>query len=693
MSASVTEQVLAYKALGWKLMPLHRPVNGVCSCGNPNCASVGKHPALSGWRQQGGAYAPEITLQHPNTLRRWFEGKERNVAILTGRISGIVALDIDSEEGERSAKSRGIPEDGPQVVTGKGRHLYFAYPFERTGEGHGLKNFVRAVQGVDFRGDGGYVAAPPSLHASGREYRWVENSLGLALPSCPDWLFELAYKPDEERKTDGASSAFSKFPNAGGEKFPEGERNNRMFRELARLRASSRLSDRELYETAVMFNQSRCNPPLADAEVEKIVRQVCRYPVGTSRSCNAPLPGSRDISHVKTPSTPEQPQTQTKISSETIASMLSTFEPEKSDRPEFIAGLFRKGYPSLLVAEPGLGKTILVQRLICDLSIGGPIWDGFSSGPPKNILLFCGEAGLAMLNERLESSGWKFDRERIKILDSRTAWKGGLYPALDTGEGREVFRSFIGTVKPDLVVIDSLGSFAEDESGREAMKSVFDFLLSTGDGYGCAHLLVHHLRKRKNNERSLPLDMSEVIGSSVITRHSALVIGMEKCSKRDPISTDSSRNEIIVRPLKTWDKPFSPFSFTIDNEEADGEERLTISFNLSPTIGDDKQTRVWNAIRENFSDGAEFRKSDIGPLCGGISSNYIRKLLTEWTDLNRIERLGSNRDTRYRLAASLMEGELPLTSANPHPVDATDAEPGKEAFPCESSVSAMDEGH
>jgi hypothetical protein len=138
-----------------------------------------------------------------------------------------------------------------------------------------------------------------------------------------------------------------------------------------------------------------------------------------------------------------------------------------------------------------------------------------------------------MLNERFESSGWGFDRERIKILDFRATWKGGLYPALDTDEGREVFMGFIEVVKPDLVVIDSLGSFAEDESGREAMKSVFGFLFSTGDRYGCAHLLIHHLRKRKNNERSLPLDMSEVIGSSVIMRHSALVIGMEKRRQKD----------------------------------------------------------------------------------------------------------------------------------------------------------------
>jgi hypothetical protein len=265
------------------------------------------------------------------------------------------------------------------------------------------------------------------------------------------------------------------------------------------------------------------------------------------------------------------------------------------------------------------------------------------------------------LNERLESSGWKFDRERVKILDSRTAWKGGMYPALDTDEGREVFRSFIETVKPDLVVIDSLGSFAEGESGREAMKSVFDFLLSTGDRYGCAHLLVHHLRKRKNNERNLPLDMSEVIGSSVITRHSALVIGMEKRRQKDSAAmsaeVNGNANEIIVRPLKTWDKPFLPFSFTIDSEEVDGVERLSIQFNLNPPAGDDKQTRVWSVIREKFGDGAEFQKGDIKLLCDGVSPDYIKKLLTEWTGLGRLKRFGSNRDTRYSLAAPLRDAE------------------------------------
>jgi hypothetical protein len=150
--------------------------------------------------------------------------------------------------------------------------------------------------------------------------------------------------------------------------------------------------------------------------------------------------------------------------------------------------------------------------------------------------------------------------------------------------------------------------------------------------------------------------MAEVIGSSVITRHSALVIGMEKCSKHDDVPAEN-RNEIIVRPLKTWDKPFPPFAFTIGSKEVGGVERLSIHFNLNPPIGDDKQTRVWNVIREKFGNGRLFCKSDIELFSKGVSPGYIKKLLTEWVSLNRLERSGSNRDTRYRLAASFRETE------------------------------------
>jgi hypothetical protein len=143
---------------------------------------------------------------------------------------------------------------------------------------------------------------------------------------------------------------------------------------------------------------------------------------------------------------------------------------------------------------------------------------------------------------------------------------------------------------------------------------------------------------------------------------------MEKRRQKDSAALlmegNAHANEIIVRSLKTWDKPFPPFSFTIENEEIDGAERLSIRFNLNPSVGDEKQTRVWGVIRERFGDGADFSKSDIKSLCETVSPDYIKKLLTEWTGFSRLERFGSNRDTRYRLAAPLRDEE-PSSASEP----------------------------
>src|SRR5690606_12283497 len=83
----------------------------------------------------------------------------------------------------RSSEPPGPPSlPTPTVATGNGMHLYFRHP------GRPVSNFARRLPGLDFRGDGGYVMAPPPIHPSGRRYAWVE---GLS-----PWAVELAPLPD-----------------------------------------------------------------------------------------------------------------------------------------------------------------------------------------------------------------------------------------------------------------------------------------------------------------------------------------------------------------------------------------------------------------------------------------------------------------------------------------------------------------
>ncbi len=96
-------------------------------------------------------------------------------------------IDVDQAHGGfdtlAKLKADGAFPDGLQVSTGSdGLHLYFAHP------GRTVRNSVGALgPGVDVRGDGGYVIAPPSRHASGGTYRWKGP---LLIPHLPDHLLD-----------------------------------------------------------------------------------------------------------------------------------------------------------------------------------------------------------------------------------------------------------------------------------------------------------------------------------------------------------------------------------------------------------------------------------------------------------------------------------------------------------------------
>jgi hypothetical protein len=142
----------------------HGIEDGHCTCGVPDCSSLGKHPLESGW-QKKATCDPALVDSY------WERCPNTNIGIRTGKAAGVVVLDIDGEAGEATLKTL-IERYGPLpetliAITGRGRHLYFKVPAEP------IRNGVACLgPGVDIRGDGGYVVAPPSRHANGRIYEW-----------------------------------------------------------------------------------------------------------------------------------------------------------------------------------------------------------------------------------------------------------------------------------------------------------------------------------------------------------------------------------------------------------------------------------------------------------------------------------------------------------------------------------------
>jgi hypothetical protein len=112
-----------------------------------------------------------------------------NIGLATGEVNNLVVVDVDDEQiwAKFSAHHGKLPL-GPKVTTGKGHHLYFAYP-----KGRQIRNRQTPGNGFDIRANGGYVVAPPSIHHTGKVYRFTTTG---EPPELPAWLLELIAQPE-----------------------------------------------------------------------------------------------------------------------------------------------------------------------------------------------------------------------------------------------------------------------------------------------------------------------------------------------------------------------------------------------------------------------------------------------------------------------------------------------------------------
>lgn len=132
----------------------------------------------------------------PSRVAEWWQGESAyNVAIATGNGLVVLDVDIDHERGKYGDETLAVLEwlNGPLPDTwmcltgGGGVHYYFRCDDPK------LTTGVNFAPGLDYRGAGGYVIAPPSIHESGRRYEWeaAHTPTSLPLAPLPDWLHRL----------------------------------------------------------------------------------------------------------------------------------------------------------------------------------------------------------------------------------------------------------------------------------------------------------------------------------------------------------------------------------------------------------------------------------------------------------------------------------------------------------------------
>jgi bifunctional DNA primase/polymerase-like protein len=166
----------------------------------------GKYP-VGGWKRWQEASQLEALpgAELDEYLLRWWRDSDFNVGAVAGPVSGIAVIDADSPDAIGAVMEL-LPEDieTPMVETAKGLHVWLAYP-----EGAKFGNRARiGGLGLDVRGRGGQAICPPSIHPSGKAYRWLSSPLETWPPAeLPPALLDLIQatpEPPGDRPQTGA---------------------------------------------------------------------------------------------------------------------------------------------------------------------------------------------------------------------------------------------------------------------------------------------------------------------------------------------------------------------------------------------------------------------------------------------------------------------------------------------------------
>jgi hypothetical protein len=251
---------ILYAEKGFPVFPVHSIIDGYCTCWKPDCGAPGKHPLTPRGFHDGVIDVLQIE-------QWWKEHPKSNIGLVTGKTSGVWVLDIDPRHGgddsliELEKKYGELPNTKVVLTGGGGRHIYFSYPSFK------VDCRTKLLPGIDVRGNGGYVLAPPSCHVSGRPYVWEVSSWDHEFAPTPEWLLNYLHQP-KFRESNIREELFSEI-------IHEGSRNDTIAR-LAGYLLGKGIRGGETLSLCLSVNQTKCCPPLPHEEVLTIVNSIAK---------------------------------------------------------------------------------------------------------------------------------------------------------------------------------------------------------------------------------------------------------------------------------------------------------------------------------------------------------------------------------------------------------------------------------
>jgi hypothetical protein len=421
------------------------------------------------------------------------------------------------------------------VRTGKGLHLYFAWPTDVS-----LHNSAGKIgKGLDVRGEGGYVLAPSSVHPSGAIYSVVK---GDAIPPAPAWLLQMAASPNLPPPTT--------LP-APGARIGPGGRHKRLAHIIGRMLCDG-MSQEAILAAALAENAGFSSPKAEDEVREQVADMVRRYP------------------HTA-------PQDSGGFVLETLSDLMA--------RPNLPTdwvweGCLVAGTVSTVTAKPKVGKSTFARNLCLAVARGEPFL-GMATRQGGVVYL--------ALEERPEEI--RADFEALGADGMEPIW---IHAAPTPAEGMAALIDMIRERKPRLVVIDTLFRLARvrDASAYAEVSNAMEPLINIARETGTHIMVLHHASKAPKAD---PIDSP--LGSTAISGTVSTLITLKRSENYRTIETVQRVGHWMPESVLQFDPGSRQLSLGGTREEADlhvCEERI-LEF-MSAAEGPQTQAQIRDGV-------------------------------------------------------------------------------------------------
>lgn len=420
-----------------------------------------KRPLIPSWKPYQERHATH------DEVEAWFrQWPDMNIAIVTGKISGIVVIDVES---------KGNPDAFPATAfasTGSGGwHLYYKHP------GETVTNSTRFAPDTDLRGDGGYVVAPPSYMSALADVSdsSKRHTQPYAWQKTP-WEAGMTEYPKEFVNAQTPQSTEMTVRNAGA-LVPVGQRNDAATRYIGRVLASLPPDLWDVVGIGALreWNAQCVAEPLEDKELRAIFDSI------RSAEMRSRL----------------EPATDT-LKPITLSELYREPMPEV---PWLVQDLIPFGGVTAMTGDSNTFKTFLTSTLAGSVAHGEPYLGHFSTQKGKVLIIDEENHRLYILRKRFTEMGIP-ETEDIQVLSQQNL-------KLDTEKDVRALRALLDQERPILVILDALVRFhSKEENSSTEMAKVMGAIRSlTADDR--AVVLIHHHKKeqqgfkRKGGSQSL----------------------------------------------------------------------------------------------------------------------------------------------------------------------------------------------